>query len=78
MYIINQRTYTPLVFTIEKFNIVLISLGWMSRYWLRVYQLLTEHFTDGNIIATVQNEEEDKMLVIRNMNQGDNFTKRRL
>ena len=41
-----------------------------------INQLLTEHFTDGDIIATVQNEEEDKMLVIRNMNQGDNFTKR--
>ena len=32
-----------------------------------INQLLTEHFTDGDIIATVQNEEEDKMLVIRNM-----------
>ena len=31
-----------------------------------INQLLTEHFTDGDIIATVQNEEEDKMLVIRN------------
>ena len=41
-----------------------------------INQLLTEHFTDGNINATAQNEEGDKMLVIRNMNKADNFTKR--